>query len=287
MFTHQRISTNGVTLSVVQAGPPDGELVILLHGFPGFWYCWRSQIRHLAEQGYRVWAPDQRGYVLSDKPHELTAYGLDTLADDIIGLLDAAPSDRCILMGHDWGGAVAWWVALKYPDRLNKLIIVNSPHPRAFAAAIKQKAQRRKSAYMSLFRVHPLAEWVLGAGNFTALAWALRHTSKPGTFSASDIRAYKAAWAHPGALRGMLNWYRAMFAVRNQRVKRWPVQTPTLIIWGRADPVFLPELAAMSLEYCPAGELLTLDDARHWPMLAYPERVNQALDDFLRRAELP
>ncbi len=278
---HRRVAVNGVTLSVMEAGPPEGELVILLHGFPGFWYSWRAQIDHLAAQGYRVWAPDQRGYTTSDKPRELAAYRLDELARDVVELIAAAGAEDCILAGHDWGGAVAWWVALKYPASVAKLIIFNSPHPRAFGKALKEPEQRRRSFYMTLFQPNYLPEWALSAGDYHLLGWALRH-SGPGAFSLADLRAYKAAWAHPGAVRGMLAWYRASFQEQNARVKSWRVSMPTLIIWGLRDTVFVPALAQMSAAQCEQHRLVTMPEAHHWPMLEAPDRVHALLDDFLR-----
>ena len=127
-YDHALIKSNGVNLHVVQAGPEDGPLVILLHGFPEFWYGWRKQIDLLAEQGYRVWAPDQRGYNISEKPNGIGAYTLDKLSADVIGLIDAAGRETAILVGHDWGAGVAWWMACKFPQRLSKLVIMNVPH---------------------------------------------------------------------------------------------------------------------------------------------------------------
>ena len=142
---NQNIETNGIRLNVVQAGPEDGPLLILLHGFPEFSYGWRKQIPFLAGAGYRVWAPDQRGYNISDKPEGIAAYTLDKLAADVVGLIDASGEERVFLVGHDWGAAVAWWVAAVYPERLAKLVILNAPH-----GSVMQKNLRKNWAQMLL-----------------------------------------------------------------------------------------------------------------------------------------
>ncbi|HKD74990.1 MAG TPA: alpha/beta hydrolase, partial [Ktedonobacterales bacterium] len=123
----QRVATNGITLNVAQTGPDDGQLLIFLHGFPEFWYGWRQQIPYFADLGYRVWAPDQRGYDLSDKPQGVAAYRLDTLARDIVGLITAAGREKAFVVGHDWGAAVAWWLAMRYPEHLDRVAMLNVP----------------------------------------------------------------------------------------------------------------------------------------------------------------
>ncbi len=156
---HTTIFTNGVNLHVVQAGPEDGQLIILLHGFPEFWYGWQAQIDFLAAKGYRVWIPDQRGYNLSDKPQGIDAYNQPVLADDVAGLIEAAGREKCVLIGHDWGAAVAWWTAMKYPEKLEKLVIMNVPHPIVSARTIgKDWEQTRKSWYIFAFQLPWLPE---------------------------------------------------------------------------------------------------------------------------------
>ena len=154
MMNYEYIETNGIRLHVAQAGSDDKPLVILLHGFPEFSYGWRKQIPYLVEAGYRVWAPDQRGYNLSDKPEGLAAYSIDELAADVIGLIDAAGEKKVFLVGHDWGAAVAWWVAAKYPERLKKLITLNVPHHSVMRKTLRSNfSQLRKSWYIGFFQI--------------------------------------------------------------------------------------------------------------------------------------
>lgn len=219
--TTRRIPVRGLTLSVAEAGPEDGPLTVLLHGFPETWWGWRHQIGPLAAAGLRVVAPDQRGYGLSSRPEGIAAYHLDRLADDVTGLADALGHDRFRLVGHDWGGLVAWWVAARHPDRLERLAILNAPHPDVFGAyARRHPTQALRSVYVGLFQLPGLPEALLRVGDCAALRRALTNSSRPGAFSPHDLDLYAAAWRRPGAITAMLNWYRALRLRRGRRRDR-------------------------------------------------------------------
>ncbi|HAJ36721.1 MAG TPA: alpha/beta hydrolase [Chloroflexi bacterium] len=274
--------TNGVNLHVVMAGPQNGPLVILLHGFPEFWYGWRKQIVALAAAGYAVWAPDQRGYNRSDKPTGVDAYAIDTLARDIIGLIEASGREQVYLVGHDWGAAVAWWVAGKYPQYVKKLAILNVPHPAVMRRTVlEDEEQRKKSWYIFFFQLPWLPERSLSANDYTNLVRALKGSSRRGTFSAEDIAAYKQAWSQPGAVTSMLNWYRA--AVRNQgrAAELGRIRPPTLMIWGANDIALSRSMAQPSIDLCDDGRLVFLEEASHWVQHEEPETVNRLLLEFL------
>ena len=184
----KQILAYGIKLHVVQDGPRTGRLVILLHGFPAFWYGWRRQIPFLAAAGYRVWAPDQRGYNLSAKPTGIAAYSLDQLAADVIGLVDAAGQATALLVGHDWGAAVAWWIASKYPARLARMVIINVPHGAVLMRHLRRNpAQIRKSWYMFFFQLPLLPEILIPSRNWHMLAQALKNSSRPGTFTIVEM----------------------------------------------------------------------------------------------------
>jgi epoxide hydrolase 4 len=201
------LSTNGVMLHAVAAGPSDGPLVILLHGFPEFWYGWRHQIEPLAAVGYRVLVPDLRGYNLSSKPEGLRAYTLDVLADDVLGLATTLGRPKFTIVGHDWGGALAWHLAARNPDRIERAVILNGPYLAAARGyARSHPGQMLKSWYIGLFQVPWLPERLLSASDFAWLRQALTRTSQPGAFQADDLEHYRKAWAQPGALTAMLNW---------------------------------------------------------------------------------
>lgn len=274
------INVNGVSLHLVEAGEPQAPLVILLHGFPDFWRGWDRQIPALAEAGFRVWVPDQRGYNLSDKPADVAAYGLDLLALDVVGLMDEAGVEKACVAGHDWGGAVAWWLGLHHAHRLDKLAILNSPHPAAFTRFLRQhRSQRLKSWYMQFFQLPRLPE--LTSRKLGALA--LRRSSRPGAFSDADLAAYREAWSRPGAMKAMLDWYRAGRRKLNITPITDPVvTTSTHILWGEDDRFFDPHLAQLSLDLCADGRLTMIPGAGHWVQREATDVVNTRLIEFFR-----
>lgn len=269
-----------VTLNVASAGPKDGALTILLHGFPEFWFGWRHQIGALAREGLHVVAPDQRGYNLSSKPVDVAAYHLDHVADDVIALADSYGASTFDVVGHDWGGIVGWWLASRSPERVRRLAILNAPHPDVLASyARRHPAQALRVFYFGAFQVPWLPEAGLRAANFLAMRQALRLTSRAGTFSPADLDCYRDAWAQPGALTGMLSWYRALQLKR--RSELGPIRSPTLIVWGKKDPALSPHLATESLSLCTQGRIEWVPGATHWLHHEEPDRVSAALASFL------
>ncbi len=280
LYDHATIRTNGVNLHVVQAGPLDGPLVILLHGFPEFWYGWRKQIDYLAAHGYRVWAPDQRGYNISDKPDSIAAYNLNQLAADVIGLIDAAGKDTALLVGHDWGAAVAWWTACAYPERLSKLVILNVPHLTVFRQTVTSDwTQMKKSWYMGYFQI-PLLPEALFKKMIPQMARGIQASAKPGAFTDEDMHEYQKAWAQPGALKSMINWYRAAVQQIPTPEPDPIVKVPTLILWGKQDFALNAGMAQESVNFCENGRLIYFDDASHWIQHDQPDRVNKCIDEF-------
>ena len=279
---HEFIRTNGVTLHVVLAGPQDGQPVLLLHGFPEFWYGWKYQIPYLVRLGYRVIVPDQRGYNLSDKPKRIKDYALDKLAADAIGLLDALGYPQAHLIGHDWGAMVAWWVAIHYPSRIRKAIILNVPHPAAFQQELRHNPQQMaKSWYAAFFQIPWLNEALAPATDWQLGEMMLRQSGHPDTFTAEDIAQYRAAWARPGALRATLNWYRALVQYR-PHLPDPMVRVPLLLIWGAQDVALAREMALPSVrDYCADGRLIFIEEATHWVQHDEPERVNGYIGRFL------
>ena len=278
------LTTNGVRLHTIIAGPENGAPVVLLHGFPEFWYGWRHQIPVLAAHGCRVIVPDQRGYNLSDKPPRVADYNMDALSDDVLGLLDALGYERATLVGHDWGAAVAWWTALRAPERLHALVILNVPHPGVMRRyARRHLSQLRKSWYMFFFQIPRLPEWLIRMRGFAAGRRALLTTSRPGAFSQEDIARYVEAWQQPGALTAMINWYRALFRHPPQRLPHGPrVRVPTHILWGKRDAFLEHEMASLSRDLCDQGRLTFFDDATHWLQHEEPDAVNEAILDMVQ-----
>lgn len=281
-FTNRTIQIQGIRLHVVEAGPEDGPLVVLLHGFPEFSYGWRKQIGPLAAAGFRVAAPDQRGYGLSDKPRGLDAYNLDRLAGDVVGLIDALGRDRAHVVGHDWGGGVAWWLGIKHAERLDRLALLNIPHPHVMRKTVRKSfVQRARSSYMAFFQLAALPELTLRWYGHFSLARSLKRSSRPGTFTEEDLAVYRAAWARPGALTGMLNWYRAIVRSPPERPASPQVTVPTLLIWGTRDRFLGREMAQPSIDLCDEGRLVFLEEATHWVQHEEPETVNRLLMEHL------
>jgi len=278
---HDNIATNNIRLHVVVAGPEDGTPVIMLHGFPEFWYAWRNQIDPLVAAGFRLYIPDQRGYNLSDKPRAIKEYSLDVLADDIIGLIDYIGVEKAFVIGHDWGGGAAWWLANRSPERVAKLIVLNIPHHAAFNRALKKDPeQRRRSRYMAYFQLPILPELSVRALDWSLLArWAFDDSP---AFDADDLKQYKRAWAQPGAMTGMLNWYRAVRKAPPKRLDSPRITVPTTLIWGKRDHVMKPELAQASIALCDDGHLHTIEAATHWVQHDAPQQVNSIIIDWLK-----
>lgn len=278
-----RVATSGITLHVAEAGPEEGPLLVLLHGFPEFWYGWRHQIGRLADAGFHVIVPDQRGYNLSDKPAGAGAYGLDQLAADVMGLADHYHAERVLLAGHDWGAAVGWWCVQTFPERVHRFIALSAPHPAVWRWAMDHDPeQRKKSRYVKLFAVPWLPEALLRARNFRAPAVAVCATARSGTMTEDDLAEYRKAWAQPGALTGGLNWYRALLRTRFEPLSSYRIRVPTLMMWGRCDPYGTVRLAEQSIGLCDDGTLHVFDDATHWLLADEPGAVTDRMLDFLR-----
>lgn len=279
-IAHHYVPTNGLRLHVAQCGPAAGPLVVLLHGFPEYWASWRAQLRAVAAAGYRGWAPDQRGYNLSEKPVGSRPYALPTLAADVLGLLDAAGCRQASIVGHDWGGLVAWYLAAHHPERVARVTIINVPHPAVVVPNLwRIPSQLARSWYIAFFQLPALPERLLLRRNWQLGEQMLLRTSRPGTFSAAEVARYKVAWAQPGALTAMLNWYRAL---RLPLGTRWPrIRGPVQVIWGRQDAFLKARLAGLSLQECARGQLHYFPRATHWVQLEEPEAVNALLLNFL------
>lgn len=272
------ISTNRIRLHTALAGPEDGELVILLHGFPDAWFGWEAQIGPLAEAGFRVIVPDQRGYNLSDKPEGVASYKMDTLVDDILGLADALGYERFHLAGHDFGAIVSWSLARHYPERLKRLAIANVPHPQVMNSYLRSHPkQMLKSWYAFFFQIPGLPERVVRANQWKSLILAM-----PDDFTESKRDRYREAWGQPGAITGMINWYRATMRIMGQSTRSPQIQVSTLVLWGKQDPHISYEMAPLSVDLCEDGHLITFEDATHWVLYDKPEATsNHLVQHFL------
>lgn len=280
---YTRVDTNGISLHVVQDGPESGPLVVLLHGFPDFWYGWRRQIPALAKAGYRVWAPDQRGYNRSQKPAGVASYRIQELGTDILGLVEAAGVEKAYLVGHDWGAAAGWWLAEHYPERIARFVPINVPHGSIMSRHLRRSPRQLiKSWYIFFFQIPWLPERLVLFHNGRAAARALRTSSRPGTFSDQDLDRYRRAWSRPRAMRSMIHWYRAAVRFRSLSTRSPSISVPTLLIWGVRDRFLDCAMAQPSIDLCQDGRLAMLEEATHWVHLEYPDKVNAAILDFFQ-----
>jgi pimeloyl-ACP methyl ester carboxylesterase len=274
-------TVNGIRMHYVEQGR--GPLIVLLHGFPEFWYAWRHQIGALSQR-FRVVAPDQRGYNLTEKPHGVSAYGIDNLTADVAALITHLGETEAVIVGHDWGGGVAWSFAMQYPEMTRRLIVLNCPHPAAMLRGLRTMKQLRKSWYLFFFQLPFLPEFGFRLSNYRAIERALRGwTLRPDTFSDDDVRAYKDAAAQPGALTSMINWYRAAFRAGLHRPEPMPaILAKTLLIWAEDDVALGKELTYDMHDLVPDLTVQYIPHTSHWVQQEQPELVNGYITDFLQ-----
>jgi epoxide hydrolase 4 len=278
---HVMLDVGEVKLHAVEAGR--GPLVVLLHGFPEFWWSWRLQIPALAAAGFHVVAPDMRGYNLSDRPPDVADYGLPHLSADVAGVIRAMGEKKAHVVGHDWGAVVAWAFAMEHPAMLDRLAILNVPHPvRMERALFRSPRQIAKSWYIFFFQIPRLPERFLRAGDFANLKRSLR--AGRGPVSDSEIQPYVDAARRAEGLRGGIAYYRA--ALRGVVTGTLPeprvIEAPVLVIWGERDKFLGRELAAPPARLVPNARVEYLPGASHWVQLDEPEKVNALLAGFLR-----
>ncbi|MDX2232606.1 MAG: alpha/beta hydrolase [Leptolyngbyaceae cyanobacterium bins.349] len=278
-WTHALISTNGIQLHYVTQG--EGPLMVFLHGFPEFWYSWRKQIPEFA-QTHKVVAVDLRGYNDSEKPESQSAYVMDEFIKDVKGVITGLGYDRCILVGHDWGGAIAWSFAYAHPEMVEKLIILNIPHPAKFAQGLLTPPQLLRSSYIFFFQLPFLPELLIQLDDFKPLEQAFKGMAvNKNAFSEEDIEAYKNAFAKRGALTAALNYYRNVFQ-HGFLSRSWSVlEVPTLMIWGEEDTALGKELTYGTEQYVRHFQIKYIPHCSHWVQQERPDLVNQYIREFV------
>lgn len=273
---HAFVAANGVRLHYAEAG--HGPLVLLLHGFPDFWYGWRRQMPALAAANFRVVAPDLRGYDRSARPADVSQYRLALLVQDVIGLIEALGERSAALVGHDWGGIIAWYAAMHHPAFVERLVILNAPHPAAYRRELRKlSSQPWRSAYAAFFQMPWIPEVALRAGRFALLRRVLG--GGPAR-DPDDMERYLAAFSGLSALKAALDYYRA--AVRYPLPECLSTAVPTLVLWGERDPFLVPALADGLERWVERVVVERLPHAGHWLHHDEPDRVNQRLIAFLR-----
>jgi pimeloyl-ACP methyl ester carboxylesterase len=266
-----------VVLHYVEAG--DGPLVVLLHGYPEFWYGWRKQITPLVDAGFRVVAPDLRGYNRSSGPEDFTAYTADKLAGDVRGLIRALGAESAMVVGHDWGGSVAWTLAMNHPEVVDRLVILNAAHPRRLNEGLRNPRQLLRSWYYFYFQLPKLPERRARRRGWRFFKRFLRD-ARP-SYTAEELDRYVEAWSRPGAAKAMISYYRAAVRLGSKQELR-PISAPTLVIWGEGDRYLGSKLAEPHREDVPnLDRVERLPEASHWVHHDEAERVNELLVDFL------
>ncbi|XP_041361319.1 epoxide hydrolase 4-like [Gigantopelta aegis] len=279
---HGYIHLEEVKIHYVASGDEGKPLMLFVHGFPEFWYSWRHQIKEF-QKDYRVVAIDQRGYGDSDHPSGVGNYRREKLAGDLKQMIPALGYSSCILVGHDWGGVIAWVFASLHPDMVTRLIVMNAPHPLGFQKYIRSHiGQLKKSWYIFFFQVPIISEFFFEMNDMKYLELSL--AKKPlglcvGSMSNSDIEAYKYAFSKSG-FSGPINYYRASLRYKLVRMNR--LQMPVLIIWGCQDQALDRGIADASSHYCDNVTMKFLDESSHYVQMDQPDLVNKCMRDFLK-----
>ncbi len=278
---HHYLETNGIRLHYVSEG--EGPLMLFLHGFPECWYSWRHQLSEFGKD-HKAVAVDLRGYNKSDKPKAQSAYAMSELIEDVRGAIRALGYERCVLVGHDWGGAIAWSFAYAHPEMVERLIVLNLPHPAKFAAGLRTPQQWLRSWYIALFQLPKVPELLLKLNDYAAIRAVFRDQAvNPDAFTEQDLEKLVAAAAKPGALTGMLNYYRNIFRADGFLSRQWDVLTvPTLMVWGENDAALGKELTYGTDEYVETFEIHYIPDCSHWVQQEQPELVNQYIRAFIK-----
>ncbi|PCG14689.1 MULTISPECIES: alpha/beta fold hydrolase [Sphingomonas] len=278
-----QVAANGLTFEVAQAGEGD-HLALCLHGFPELHYSWRHQIPLLAAKGYRVWAPNQRGYGASSRPPEVADYSADRIVADAAALFDASGAKKLTLVAHDWGGAIAWMFAINRIRPVERLVVMNLPHPRCFQRALGHWPQRRRSWYMAFFQLPWLPERMLLSGDAAAIRRAFRGMAvDKSRFPDAVLDVYARAAQRPGAITAMVNWYRAAVRHRDRMAlsNGGRVEVPTLIVWGEEDTALGVETLEGTEQYVADLTIRRLPGVSHWVQQEAPEAVNAILEEWL------
>jgi epoxide hydrolase 4 len=286
---YQTVSANGIDFNVAVAGSGD-RLALCLHGFPESSFSWRHQVPRFAALGYRVWAPDLRGYGGSSRPTGAAAYSLEILEQDVAALIEASGAREVVLVGHDWGALIAWNYAMFGRLPISKLIIMNVPHPALAEKGLRTARQLAKSWYIFFFQLPLVPEWILARNHCAAIAQAFRGMAvDKSRFPDEVLRVYQDAAAQPGALTAMLNYYRALLrGLRRTRHRGAPrIEIPTLMIWGEMDTALGKELTLGTEEFVRDLTLRYLPNVSHWVQQEAPETVNGMIEAWLLGKSVP
>lgn len=286
---YQTVRANGLDFNVATAGTGE-QLALCLHGFPESSYSWRYQMPLLAQLGFRVWAPDLRGYGASSRPCGVKAYALENLEEDVAALIEASGAKKVLLVGHDWGALIAWYYAMFGRVPISRLIIMNVPHPALARQGLRTRRQLKKSWYIFFFQLPWIPEWGLGRREAKAIGRVFRDMAvDKSRFPDEVLDVYRKAAARPGALTAMLNYYRALIRGYRRTSRRGTVQieVPTLMIWGEVDAALGKELTYGTRGFVSNLTLRYLPNVSHWVQQEAPETVNAMIEAWLLERGVP
>ncbi len=278
------VDSSGVKIHVVEDGPEDGDPVVFLHGFPESWWCWRHQVKAVAEAGYRAVAMDLRGFGESDAPEDVAAYAIANSFGDVTAVIDSV-GGRATLVSHDWGGTLGWVFAALMPDKVERTIVCNSPHPSAMADLTKNLAQLQASFYMYVYQFEGIAEELMSRNDYELMRvwwWGTASVKLPD----EEVDRFVEMISRPGRLTAGINWYRANVHpstyLSGQRLPLPPISSPVMLIWGLDDPYLTWELGRRAGEFVEGPFVLqSLPDTGHWVQQERPNEVSKLILEFL------
>ncbi len=288
---HHYAQVNGLRMHYASCGEPGKPLLLFIHGFPEFWYGWKAQLAHFADDYYAV-APDMRGINLSEGPAELKGYRVRNMVEDVRALIAHLGYERCVLVGHDWGGAISWAFGMAYPQHLHGMVMINAVHPGPYARELVQNpAQQAASAYMNFFCT-PQADAELAKDGHAYLFGMFAEDSKlPAWMDATEQEAYVTAWSRPGSVKAGLDYYRASplhpssgedkgaSAVTFEH-SALMVNVPTLLVWGERDRFLLTDCLDGLEAYVPQLRIVRIPDASHWIVHERPDEIHLLIGEF-------
>lgn len=283
-FTSKYIETSpGVRLHVMTAGPTKGSLLIFLHGFPEYWRSFEKIALKFAQKGFRILLPDMRGYNLSDKPKGVMEYTSQKIAEDIIALIDHEEKEKAIVIGHDWGAQINWTLASNYSERIEKVVVLNVPHPVIFKKTLTTNLKQMKNSwYMFLVQLPWIPEKLFGKSDFKYFANEMKRSivNPEARESGPGAQHYIDSWKIKNAFHSMLNYYRAIFRTPTYKFKT-PIEIPVLIIWGDRDVVLISKMADESLSKCTNAKIVHIPEGGHFVQHDCPEKVSALIENFI------
>lgn len=285
-ITVKMMTLDGVDFEVATSGDQESQrLALFLHGFPQTFHSWRHQMHLLSQQGYKCWAPNQRGYGKSFSPPNIKSYAIELLVSDVAKFIDAANCKYVVLIGHDWGGTVAWYFSLLAKRKIDRLVIMNVPHPAILSEELKNIRQMFRSWYVFSFQIPYLTEYILTRNNAQKIRNVIKNTfCHKNSLTEKDLEIYQKNALRKGGITAMVNWYRAKLQTPSPKIDGILIEVPTLLIWGEKDPYFCKYLAERTNEVVKNLTTYFIPNASHFVNEDDYENTNQILTDWLQKA---